>query len=136
MNNDLISRSALKKHITEIFEIEEKHDKKWALGLRYSLKLIDNAPTVEPDVNCSHCDYFKFSKSFIENIVGFMLKHNIETVDDLMTELNRINELLGGAENKRPTGECKCGTCKHREESPCGECCHAWEDLYEEAENE
>lgn len=45
--NDLISREALKRHITEIFEREEKIDKKWAMGLKYSLKLIDNAPTVE-----------------------------------------------------------------------------------------
>lgn len=42
---DLISREALKKHITEIFDVEEKIDKKWALGLKYSLKIIDNAPT-------------------------------------------------------------------------------------------
>lgn len=46
---DLISREALKKHIAEIFEIEEKEDKKWAMGLKYSLKLIDNAPTVLHD---------------------------------------------------------------------------------------
>lgn len=43
----LIDADALKKHIAEIFEIEEKEDKKWAMGLKYSLKLIDNAPTVE-----------------------------------------------------------------------------------------
>lgn len=43
---DLISRDALKKHIAEVFEIEEKIDKKWAMGLKYSLKLIDNAPAV------------------------------------------------------------------------------------------
>ncbi len=67
---------------------------------------IDNAPTVEPEVNCSHCDYFKFSRSFVENIVGFMLEHEIYTVDDLMTELNHINELnrvkdeLGGENNE------------------------------------
>lgn len=33
-----------------------------------------------------------------------------------------------------------CNTCKHRAkyltEKPCKECCHAWRDMYEEAENE
>ena len=47
---DLISREALKKHITEIFETEEKIDKKWAMGLKYSLKIIDNAPAVGDEI--------------------------------------------------------------------------------------
>lgn len=47
--DDLISREALKKHITEIFEQEEKIDKKWAMGLKYSLKIIDLAPTITPE---------------------------------------------------------------------------------------
>lgn len=46
--------------------------------------------------NCSNCDYFKFSQSFIENVVKFMTDYNIETVEDLMKELNHTNELLGG----------------------------------------
>lgn len=50
------------------------------------------------ECNCSHCDYFKFSQSFIENIVKFMTDYNIESVEDLMRELNHINELLGGRE--------------------------------------
>ncbi len=78
--------------------------------------LIDNAPTVDitfkevvayecgqksverpqDKCNCSYCDYFKFSQSFIENVVKFMTDYNIETVEDLMKELNHINELLGG----------------------------------------
>lgn len=55
--------------------------------------LLEERPT---EVNCSHCDYFKFSQSFIENVVKFMTDYNIESVEDLMKELNRINELLGG----------------------------------------
>lgn len=38
---------ALKKKIEGVVENEMPIDKKWALGLRYALKLIDNAPTVE-----------------------------------------------------------------------------------------
>lgn len=47
-SGDLISREALKQHIKEIFETEEKIDKKWAMGLKYSIKIIDLAPTVNP----------------------------------------------------------------------------------------
>jgi len=43
---DLISREALKAKIQEIVEKEMPIDEKWAIGLRYSLKVIDNAPTV------------------------------------------------------------------------------------------
>lgn len=48
------------------------------------------------ECDCSDCDYFKFSQSFIENVVKFMTDYNIETVEGLMKELNHINELLGG----------------------------------------
>ena len=46
MNNDLISRSELKKTINKIIDEEIEIDEKWAKGLKYSLKIIDNAPTV------------------------------------------------------------------------------------------
>lgn len=46
----LIDANALKEHITEIFETEEKIDKKWAMGLKYSLKIIDNAPTIKGEI--------------------------------------------------------------------------------------
>lgn len=85
----LIDADALKQ---DMFRYGEKA--KYTVGAID--RIIDNAPTVEPDVNCSHCDYFKFSQSFIENIVKFMTDYNIESVEDLMKELNHINELLGG----------------------------------------
>ena len=44
---DLISRDALKEAINKIIDEEIKIDEKWARGLKYSLKIIDNAPTVE-----------------------------------------------------------------------------------------
>lgn len=114
---DLISRTWLKEHkfTTQVcngLEIENVD----VVGVA----TIDNAPTIEDlseysdklwqkayergkaerptEVNCSHCDYFKFSQSFIENIVKFMTDYNIESVEDLMRELNHINELLGGRE--------------------------------------
>jgi len=46
-NNDLISREALKAKIQEIVEKEMPIDEKWAIGLRYSLKVIDNTKPVE-----------------------------------------------------------------------------------------
>jgi hypothetical protein len=48
---DLISRESLKKKIEEIVETEMPIDEKWALGLRYALKLIDNTPAVEPYIS-------------------------------------------------------------------------------------
>lgn len=43
---DLISRKALKEDISKVVAEERKEDEKWALGLKYALKLIDNAQTV------------------------------------------------------------------------------------------
>ena len=41
---------------------------------------------------------------------------------------------------KEDIDECKCSTCKYKGVSttrnPCKECCHAWDDMYEEAEDE
>lgn len=71
-----------------IDDLSEYSDKLWQKA--YERGKAEARPT---EVNCSHCDYFKFSRSFVENIVGFMLEHDIYTVDDLMTELNHINEL-------------------------------------------
>ena len=45
----LIDADALKKVINKIIDEEIKIDEKWARGLKYSLKIIDNAPTVTPD---------------------------------------------------------------------------------------
>lgn len=45
----LIDANALNEKIQGVVEREMPIDEKWALGLRYSLKLIDNAPTVTPE---------------------------------------------------------------------------------------
>jgi len=41
-------------------------------------------------------------------------------------------------EQERPTGDCKCVTCKYCDvkiiNKPCRTCSHAWKDLYEETE--
>lgn len=109
----LIDADALKEDINNAFLR--------CLDMQYVKDIIDNAPTIDDlseysdklwkkayergkaearpqGVNCSHCDYFKFSKSFIENVVKVMTDYNIETVEDLMKELNHINEWLGGRE--------------------------------------
>lgn len=84
MNNDLISREALKKHILEIFEEEEKHDKKWAMGLKYSIKIIDKAPTVE--------------LTYISDIPD-------DKVKDLQELAIDYSEGIAVFERKRPQGE-------------------------------
>lgn len=49
-------------------------------------------------------------------------------------QFNVINRNL----RERPQGE--CSTCIYdgvsSVEAPCSQCCHAWNDMYEEAENE
>ena len=41
---------------------------------------------------------------------------------------------------KRDIDDCKCSTCKYKSVSitrkPCEECCHAWDDMYEEGGRE
>lgn len=46
---DLISRSDLNQAINKIIDEEIGIDEKWAKGLKYSLKLIDNAPAIPVD---------------------------------------------------------------------------------------
>ena len=106
MNNDLISREALKKEINNLaIPIYEK----------MVLKAIDNAPTVElfcsylsdgevrqpcveapceherPTGECSNCDYRKFTEKFIDGVVEVMNKNGISSVEQL-------SEILKGAE--------------------------------------
>lgn len=46
---DLISRSDLNQAINKIVDEEIGIDEKWAKGLKYSLKVIDNAPAIPVD---------------------------------------------------------------------------------------
>lgn len=48
-DGDLISRSDLNQAINKIVDEEIGIDEKWAKGLKYSLKLIDNAPAIPVD---------------------------------------------------------------------------------------
>ena len=41
-------------------------------------------------IDCSKCDYLKFSKSFIESVVKLMNTYGIESVEDLSRELKHI----------------------------------------------
>lgn len=71
---DLISREALKKHITGLFEEEEKIDKKWAMGLKYSLKIIDNAPTVKA-----------YTEEEVQEIREEVAKEFMDIIDNALT---------------------------------------------------
>lgn len=46
----LIDADELKNAISDVVREELPEDKKWAKGLEYSLKIIDNAPTIEPRI--------------------------------------------------------------------------------------
>lgn len=47
LQENLISRNALEEKIQEIVETEMPIDEKWAMGLRHSLQIIDNVPSVD-----------------------------------------------------------------------------------------
>lgn len=114
---DLISREALKNVILNDRKLDGVNAN-WEVNR--ILVHIDNAPTVEPEKakeselikaytkgfdtgvetvknerpqgECDKCDYYSFSKAFINGIVEVMSKYGITTVDELL-------ELLrGGAE--------------------------------------
>ena len=112
MNNDLISRSRLRKNMEFV-----------CMGIMagtepYNAPLteIDNAPTVDikdeiagaynegymcgnkeaekgrPQGEWNKCDYYSFSQAFINGIVEVISKYGITTVDEL------LEYLKGGAE--------------------------------------
>ena len=64
MNNDLISREALKKKLqARYYNGEEDFDKGYNIGIETAIELVDNAPTVEPCLsldNISDEDIKKF----------------------------------------------------------------------------
>ena len=134
LNNDLISRSALINSKTEFMNyyiiLDTKYRttkyriyaKAWNACNSYWLNTIDNAPTVEPDVNCSHCDYFKFTQTFVDNIAEFMADYNIETYDDLMNVINRVKDELNEAGNVKPCSSCAHFNNGNRKPYPCGSC--------------
>ena len=55
----LIDADSLNEEINKIVDEEIKVDEKWATGLRYSLKLIDNAPEVKQEIS-DPCDEYDF----------------------------------------------------------------------------
>ena len=61
----LINADKLKEEVKKIAEEEKKENAMWACGLRYALKIIDKAQTVEPDMEfaksewiCPNCDLY------------------------------------------------------------------------------
>jgi len=101
----LIDADKLKNAISDVVNYELSEDKKWAKGLEYSLKIIDNAPTVEDRTRevlslqetirkltvsrpaeefCSECQYHKLAQNFIDAAVDVMIKYDIESVDELI----------------------------------------------------
>ena len=108
MNNDLISRSALKEAIRARVENDnnEDFDKGYNIALQGVIELIDNAPTVELTELCKGCQYLK----------------DCETCD----------------KNERPKGdkdEYNCFHCKYASkpayEEPCNKCKHSYDNKFE-----
>ena len=66
------------------------------LALDLAIKALEERPT---EVNCSHCDYWKFSQSVIQGFVDIMVAHGFESIEELEEELHRLNKGKQEAEN-------------------------------------
>lgn len=75
MNNDLISREALRNEV-DTWGCND-YDK------YVFLEAIDKAPTVDTG-DCENCVFRKFSAKFIDDMVKVMAKNGIESVEQLM----------------------------------------------------
>lgn len=106
MNNDLISRAALKTAIEDRIDYvpSNDYDEGWNNAIYAVIDEIDNAPTVNDCPNCEYkleADYIRSSSSYKELI-----------------DLRKFKE-----ENTRPQGKwtivddvyCECPFCKNRE---------------------
>ena len=105
MNNDLISREALKEEVKTLFCPD---------GYKIMmLERINNAPTVDikeqiagaynegymcgsreaekarTQGKCKACDYYKLAQSFINGIVEVISKNGLTSIDELLEILNR-----------------------------------------------
>lgn len=80
---DCISRSELMKAIGTMVEAEMPIDEKWALGLKYSLKVIDNAPTVETFTLEDMQNNFDAG---VDSIIGKYDKARGEWIDQMATK--------------------------------------------------
>jgi predicted RNA-binding Zn-ribbon protein involved in translation (DUF1610 family) len=107
MNDDLISRAALKQHITEIFEIEKEIDTKWAMGLKYSLKLIDNAPTVDTQAELIVARSQGYELGFAEGYEEGFAKGKESPIDDLSEYSDKLWQRAyeRGKAEPRPQGK-------------------------------
>ena len=109
--SDLISRSDLKQTINKVADEEIRIDEKWAKGLKYSLKLIDSAPTIEPKkeivpvckvtfdkeelqkmvdekvkeiiTDCENCQFKKFSEDMADKLAKVMIDNGITDFNEL-----------------------------------------------------
>ena len=88
----LIDADALKKHIIDIFEIEERIDKKWAVGLKYSLKIIDNTPTVEARPQGEWIEI----KHRLNLLIGVLYSNQLISESDLDYIEDSIKKLMKG----------------------------------------
>ena len=105
MNNDLISRSELKEAINKIIDEEIEIDEKWARGLKYSLKIINNVPTVEPDkIQALMSDYLVY-RCEPKRPQGEWVKWNFKTfgaMGDWEYKCSNCEKVYGGEYNFCP----------------------------------
>ncbi len=113
MNNDLISRSELKKAIKNLYN--ETLDGIVKFGIEKAYKEIENAPIVDlwemrqeatenalkkaevlykrPQGDCENCDFRKFTEKFVDNVVDLMNENGI-------TSIEQLDEILRGGKEE------------------------------------
>lgn len=114
MNNDLISREALKEAINKIIDEEIKIDEKWARGLKYSLKIINDAPTVDPCKDCEdrrQAEYIRHSSSWheLQSLRKYKEEHERSQGEWTITDIGLARCPFCNCERQYP--ENYCGYC-------------------------
>ena len=117
MNNDLISRSALKEEIIKCMTSWDKHSD-YALGrlrsYEWAINLIDNAPTVEPtfglfkDMLCSECDK-RPQGEYTEEDMKRTIKENFDIGYEMAK--NKYERPQGEWIHLHAIGDYKCSIC-------------------------
>ena len=95
-----IDANALKKKIQGVVENEMPIDEKWALGLRYSLKLIDNSPTVSFS-NLTTSDIDELCRLRFDLKTGLHVGSTLRT----QTQINKFVSVLDKVIDNAPTVE-------------------------------
>lgn len=94
----IIDADALKEHISKIVKEEGQIDPKWAIGLNYANRIIDNFPSLEPfDRPQGELTEIKHRLNLL---IGVLYTNQLITESDLKYIENSIKKLMRGNNNE------------------------------------